>query len=160
MIAFIKNYSGAIVIALICLALWWLDARNSQLAATNERLERLADSKDEQIHQLRGENNKLAASIADFIAAVEQQNELLESVTQQRAIAEQQNQAFQNEIIDILADDKCAITPVPDAAAKRLHSAARAAGGVPGDRKTPSADPSHSDEPINPARRAGKTNIR
>ncbi|KAB8312281.1 Rz lytic protein [Erwinia endophytica] len=160
MIAFIKNYSGVIVIALICLALWWLDARNSQLAATNERLERLADSKDVQIHQLRGENNNLAASIADFIAAVEQQNELLESVTQQRAQAEQQNRAFQNEIIDILADDKCAATPVPDAAAKRLHDAARAAGGIPNDRKTPPADPGHSDEPSGGASAPGKINVR
>lgn len=57
MAAFMKNYFHLIVIALICVALWGLNTSNSQLTATNVRLEKLADSKDGQIRLLRLENS-------------------------------------------------------------------------------------------------------
>ncbi|WP_254446316.1 hypothetical protein [Pantoea sp. CCBC3-3-1] len=56
-IGFIRNYSHLIVIGLICVCLWGLNACNAQLTATNERLEKLANSKDDQINDLRPKND-------------------------------------------------------------------------------------------------------
>ncbi|WP_223565488.1 Rz lytic protein [Pantoea sp. OVA07A] len=138
---FIKNYSHIFVIALICLALWMLNARSSQLEATNQRLEKLANSKDDQINDLRSKNDGLAASVNDLVTAVKQQNDVMRQVAEQRAVTAQQNRKLQNEIKRYLAADKCAVAPVPPDAADRLRDAAKAAGGVP-DSKAATAKPS------------------
>ena len=139
-IAGIKNYSHLIVIGLICVALWGLNARNSQLTATNDRLEKLANSKDEQINDLRSKNDGLAASVNDLVTAVKQQNTVMSQVAEQRAVTAQQNRKLQNEIKQYLSADKCAAAPVPADAADRLREAAKAAGGVQ-DVKATSAKP-------------------
>ncbi|MGP0152193.1 Rz lytic protein [Pantoea ananatis] len=136
----VKNFSPVIVIGLICLALWMLNARNSKLEATNQRLEKLANSKDEQINDLRSKNDGLATSVNELVTAVKHQNEVMGQVTEQRAVTAQQNRKLQNEIKHYLAADKCAVAPVPPDAADRLRDAAKAAGGVP-DSKTASANP-------------------
>ncbi|MEN4667749.1 Rz lytic protein [Pantoea agglomerans] len=140
-IGFIRNNSGLVIIGLICVALWGLNASNSQLKATNDRLEKLANSKDEQINDLRSKNDGLASSVTELVTAVKQQNEVMSQVTEQRAVTAQQNRKLQNEIKRYLAADKCAVAPVPLGAADRLRDAAKAAGGVP-DSKTASAKPS------------------
>ncbi|MEN4524902.1 Rz lytic protein [Pantoea agglomerans] len=137
----IKTFSPVIVIGLICLALWMLNARSSQLEATNQRLEKLANSKDDQINDLRSKNDGLASSVTELVTAVKQQNDVMSQVTEQRAVTAQQNRKLQNEIKRYLAADKCAVAPVPLGAADRLRDAAKAAGGVP-DSKTASAKPS------------------
>lgn len=137
----VKTFSPLIVIGLICLALWMLNARSSQLEATNQRLEKLANSKDEQINDLRSKNDGLATSVNELVTAVKHQNEVMGQVTEQRAVTAQQNRKLQNEIKQYLAADKCAAAPVPADAADRLRSAAKAAGGVP-DSKAASAKPS------------------
>ncbi len=137
---FIKNYSHIFVIGLICLALWMLNARSSQLEATNQRLEKLANSKDEQINDLRSKNDGLASSVTELVTAVKQQNEVMSQVAEQRAVTAQQNRKLQNEIKRYLAADKCAVAPVPAGAADRLRDAAKAAGGVQ-DSKTAPANP-------------------
>lgn len=136
----IKTFSPVIVIGLICLALWMLNARSSQLEATNQRLEKLANSKDDQINDLRSKNDGLAASVNDLVTAVKQQNDVMRQVAEQRAVTAQQNRKLQNEIKRYLAADKCAAAPVPPDAADRLRDAAKAAGGVP-DSKAASAKP-------------------
>ncbi|MGC0930454.1 Rz lytic protein [Pantoea agglomerans] len=137
----IKTFSPVIVIGLICLALWMLNARSSQLEATNQRLEKLANSKDDQINDLRSKNDGLASSVTELVTAVKQQNDVMSQVTEQRAVTAQQNRKLQNEIKRYLAANKCAVAPVPPDAADRLRDAAKAAGGVP-DSKTASAKPS------------------
>lgn len=128
---FVKTFSPLIVIGLICLALWMLNARSSQLEATNQRLEKLANSKDEQINDLRSKNDGLATSVNELVTAVKHQNEVMGQVTEQRAVTAQQNRKLQNEIKQYLAADKCAVAPVPADAADRLRSAAKAASGIP-----------------------------
>ncbi|MCW0974381.1 Rz lytic protein [Pantoea sp. JV6] len=140
-IQFIKNYSHLLVIAIICVCLWMLNARSSQLEATNQRLEKLANSKDDQIKDLRSKNDGLASSVTELVTAVKQQNVVMSQVTEQRAVTAQQNRKLQNEIKRYLAADKCAVAPVPPDAADRLRDAAKAAGGVP-DSKAASAKPS------------------
>ncbi|WP_367396291.1 Rz lytic protein [Pantoea sp. Ep11b] len=137
----IKTFSPVIVIGLICLALWMLNARSSQLEATNQRLEKLANSKDDQINDLRSKNDGLASSVTELVTAVKQQNEVMSQVTEQRAVTAQQNRKLQNEIKRYLAADKCAVAPVPPDAADRLRDAAKAAGGVP-DSKAATTKPS------------------
>lgn len=44
-----------------------INARNSQLTATNERLEQLSNSKDTQITDLRSKNDDPATSINDLV---------------------------------------------------------------------------------------------
>lgn len=133
-INFIKNYSHVIVIGLICVALWGLNARNSQLTATNERLEKLANSKDDQINDLRSKNDGLAASVSDLVKAVNQQNKVMSEVAVQRASTAQQNRKLQDEIKAYLSKDVCASAPVNRDAVDRLRSAAEAAGGVSDDK--------------------------
>ena len=140
-IGFIRNNSGLVIIGLICVALWGLNASNSQLKATNDRLEKLANSKDEQINDLRSKNDGLASSVTELVTAVKQQNDVMSQVTEQRAVTAQQNRKLQNEIKRYLAADKSAVAPVPPDAADRLRDAAKAAGGVP-DSKAASAKPS------------------
>lgn len=140
-IGFIRNNSGLVIIGLICVALWGLNASNSQLKATNDRLEKLANSKDEQINDLRSKNDGLAASVTELVKAVKQQNEVMSQVTEQRAVTAQQNRKLQNEIKRYLAADKSALAPVPPDAVDRLRDAAKAAGGLP-DSKAASAKPS------------------
>jgi len=140
-IGFIRNNSGLVIIGLICVALWGLNASNSQLKATNDRLEKLANSKDEQINDLRSKNDGLASSVTELVTAVKQQNVVMSQVTEQRAVTAQQNRKLQNEIKRYLAADKCAAAPVPPDAADRLRDAAKAAGGVP-DSKAATAKPS------------------
>lgn len=130
-IGFIRNYSHLIVIGLICVCLWGLNARNSQLTATNERLEKLANSKDDQINDLRSKNDGLASSVNDLVTAVNKQNVVMSQVVEQRAETAQQNRKLQSEIKRYLAADKCAVAPVPADAADRLRDAAKTAGGVP-----------------------------
>lgn len=112
-IQFIKNYSHLLVIAIICVCLWMLNARSAQLEATNQRLEKLANSKDEQINDLRSKNDGLASSVTELVTAVKQQNDVMSQVTEQRAVTAQQNRKLQNEIKRYLAADKCAVAPVP-----------------------------------------------
>lgn len=140
-IGFIRNNSGLVIIGLICVALWGLNASNSQLKATNDRLEKLANSKDEQINDLRSKNDGLASSVTELVTAVKQQNDVMSQVTEQRAVTAQQNRKLQNEIKRYLAADKCAVAPVPPYATDRLRDAAKAAGGVP-DSKAAAAKPS------------------
>jgi len=130
-ISFIRNYSHLIVIGLICVCLWGLNARNSQLTATNERLEKLSNSKDDQINDLRSKNDGLASSVNDLVTAVNKQNVVMSQVVEQRAETAQQNRKLQSEIKRYLAADKCAVAPVPAGAADRLRDAAKTAGGVP-----------------------------
>lgn len=139
-IAGLRNYSHIIVIGLICVALWGLNARNSQLTATNERLEQLTNSKDDQINDLRSKNDDLATSVKDLVTAVKQQNAVMSQVTEQRAVTAQQNRKLQSEIKRYLADDKCAVAPVPADAVDRLRDAAKAAIGVQ-DNKAASVKP-------------------
>lgn len=136
-IGFIRNNSGLFIIGLICVALWGLNARNSQLSATNDRLENLSNSKDDQINDLRSKNDGLAASVNDLVKAVNQQNAVMTQVTEQRAVTAQQNRKLQNEIKRYLAADKCAVAPVPPDAADRLRDAANAAGRVPDSKAAP-----------------------
>ncbi len=105
-LAIIKNFAPVIVIGLICVALWGLNARNSQLSATNERLEKLANSKDGQINDLRSKNDGLAASVNDLVNAVKEQNEVMGQVAKQRAATAEQNRKLQDEIKQYLAADK------------------------------------------------------
>lgn len=133
-IQFIKNYLHIIVIGLICVALWGLNARNSQLAATNERLEQLTNSKDSQINDLRSKNDDLASSVNDLVLAVERQNSVMIQVSQQKTATIEENRKLQNEIKRYLEADKCAAAPVPVDAANRLRSAAKSAGGIPDDK--------------------------
>lgn len=140
-IGFIRNNSGLFIIGLICVALWGLNASNSQLKATNDRLEKLANSKDDQIKDLRSKNDDLASSVTELVTAVKQQNEVMSQVTEQRAVTAQQNRKLQNEIKRYLAADKSALAPVPPDAVDRLRDAAKAAGGLP-DSKAASAKPS------------------
>lgn len=130
-IGFIRNYSHLIVIGLICVCLWGLNARNAQLTATNERLEKLSNSKDDQINDLRSKNDGLASSVNDLVTAVNKQNAVMSQVVEQRAETAQQNRKLQSEIKRYLAADKCAVAAVPAGAADRLRDAAKAAGGVP-----------------------------
>lgn len=118
---FISRHSGLIVAALFCLALWGLNVRNSQLTATNQRLEQLNDRKDEQINQLRSKNDGLAESVLSLTEAVKRQNEVVAELGEQRSITDRQNRALQNEIRRYLSTDKCALQRVPDDAADRLR---------------------------------------
>ncbi|MCU5775106.1 Rz lytic protein [Erwiniaceae bacterium BAC15a-03b] len=147
MIPFIKNYSHIIVIGLICVALWGLNARNSQLTATNDRLEKLANSKDDQINDLRSKNDGLAASVTGLVSAVRQQNDVMSQVTDQRVVTAQQNRKLQNEIKRYLEADKCATAPVPADAADRLRAAAKAAGGISDNKATSVEATGRADKP-------------
>lgn len=140
-IGFIRNYSHLIVIGLICVCLWGLNARNAQLTATNERLEKLSNSKDDQINDLRSKNDGLASSVNDLVTAVNKQNVVMSQVVEQRAETAQQNRKLQSEIKRYLAADKCAVAPVPAGAADRLRDAAKTAGGVPNNQAASAADP-------------------
>jgi len=146
-IQFIKNYSHIFVIGLICLALWMLNARSSQLEATNQRLEKLANSKDEQINDLRSKNDGLATSVNELVTAVKHQNEVMGQVAKQRATTAEQNRKLQDEIRQYLAADKCAESAVPAAAADRLRKAADAAGGVQDNQSATSEPASGTDRP-------------
>ena len=146
-IGFLRNYSHLIVIGLICIALWGLNARNSQLSATNERLEQLSNSKDTQIKDLRSKNDDLALSINDLVTAVKQQNAVMSQVTEQRAVTAQQNRKLQSEIKRYLASDKCAVAPVPADAADRLRDAAKSAGGVPDNKAATTKPAGRTDKP-------------
>jgi len=120
-ISLIRNNIGIFICMLFCVALWGLNVRNSQLTATNDRLEKLANSKDEQINQLRSKNDGLAESVSSLIDAVHTQNEVVSQVADQRAVTAQQNRKLQDEIKKYLAADKCGLAPVPADAVNRLR---------------------------------------
>lgn len=141
LISIIRNNTGLIIVGLFILALWGLNTRNDQLTATNERLEKLANSKDDQINDLRSKNDGLASSVDALVTAVNKQNAVMSQVTEQRAVTAQQNRKLQGEIKRYLAADKCAVAPVPADAADRLRDAAKAAGGVPGSKTGTTAAP-------------------
>ncbi|WIL43098.1 Rz lytic protein [Pantoea agglomerans] len=144
---FIKNYSHIFVIGLICLALWMLNARSSQLEATNQRLEKQANSKDEQINDLRSKNDGLASSVTELVTAVKQQNDVMSQVAEQRAVTAQQNRKLQNEIKRYLAADKNAAATVPADAVKRLRDAAKSVNRVQDNQAAPSKSASGIDQP-------------
>jgi len=146
-ISFIRNNSGIFIIGLICICLWVLNARNSQLAATNQRLEALANSKDEQINDLRSKNDDLATSVKDLVKAVNQQNAVMSQVAEQRATIAQQNRKLQYEIKQYLAADKNAAARVPADVVKRLRDAAKSASGVQDDKAAPVKSASGADQP-------------
>lgn len=135
-INFFRNYSHIMVVGLICIALWGLNASNSQLKATNERLEGLAKSKEDQINDLRSKNDGLATSINDLVIAVKQQNAVMSQVDKQRTVKALQNRKLQNEIKQYLAANKCAAASVPADAIDRLRDAAKAANGVQDNKTT------------------------
>lgn len=120
-ISVIRNNIGIFICILFCVALWGLNVRNSQLTATNERLEKLSDSKDAQINLLRDKNDGLADSVNNLIAAVDTQNKVVSKVADQRAVTASQNRKLQDEIKKYLAADKCSIAPVPPDAVERLR---------------------------------------
>jgi chromosome segregation ATPase len=140
-ISFIRNYSHIFIIGLFCVALWGLNARNSQLTATNDRLEQLTNSKDEQINSLRAKNDDLASSVTELTNAVKQQNEVMKDVTEQRSEATQQNRKLQDEIRRYLSTDKCSVAPVNHDAVNRLRKAAESAGGVSASEGGKTPDP-------------------
>lgn len=147
-ISFIRNNSGIFIIGLICICLWGLNARNSQLTATNERLEKLTNSKDEQINDLRAKNDDLATSVNDLVKAVNQQSAVMGQVAEQRATTAEQNRKLQNEIKRYLAADECAAAPVDSRAVERLRNAAKSASGVP-DYKAATVKPAGgADKPV------------
>ena len=137
----IKNFGPVVVIGLICLALWMLNARSSQLEATNQRLEQLANSKDDQINDLRSKNDGLASSVSELVTAVNKQSAVVSEAIKQRAETAQQNRNLQIEIKALLASNLCAASAVPGAAVDRLRDAAKAAGGVPDNQPASSSDP-------------------
>lgn len=120
-ISFIRNNIGIFIVALFCLALWGLNTRNSQLTATNQRLEQMNDAKDTHIATLHSKNDGLAESVKSLTDAVRSQNEVVSQVAEQRAVTAQQNRKLQDEIKKYLASDKCAIAPVPADAVNRLR---------------------------------------
>lgn len=141
MVAFLKNYTHVIVIGLICIALWGLNTSNSQLKASNGRLEKIADGKDEQIKLLRTENSELADNIKSLLEAVQLQNDVMDEVEAQRAVADHQNRTFQDDIKKYLEADRCAAAPVDRRAADRLRDAANAAAGGVSDNQPAPAKP-------------------
>jgi len=147
-IGFIRNYSHVIIIGLICICLWGLNARNSQLTATNERLEQLANSKDSQINDLRSKNDDLAASVNDLVKAVNKQNAVMSQVAEQRAVTAQQNRKLRNEIKRYLEADKSAAAPVDSRAVERLRDAAKSASGVPGNQQAAVKPASGTDKTV------------
>ncbi|WKZ94093.1 Rz lytic protein [Chimaeribacter arupi] len=146
-ISFIRNYSHLFFIGLICIALWGLNARNSQLSATNDRLEKLTNSKDDQINDLRSKNDGLASSVNDLVKAVNQQNAVMSQVSEQRAVTAQQNRKLQNEIKRYLAADKCAMSPINGDAVDRLREASKSAGGVSGNESATTKPAGRADQP-------------
>lgn len=147
LISIIRNNTGLIIVGLFILALWGLNTRNDQLTATNERLEKLANSKDDQINDLRSKNDGLASSVDALVTAVNKQNAVMSQVTEQRAVTAQQNRKLQGEIKRYLAADKCAVAPVPADAADRLRDAAKAAGGIQSNKAAPAKPAVRTDKP-------------
>lgn len=139
MAAFLKNYSHVIAIGLICIALWGLNTSNSQLKATNGRLEKIADGKDDQIRLLRTENSELANSIKSLVDAVQHQNDVMDEVEAHRAIDDELNRKLQDDIKKYLEANQCAAAPVDRRAVERLRDAASAAaaGGVSDNQPAP-----------------------
>jgi len=111
-------------ILFFCVALWGLNVRNTQLSATNDRLEKLADSKDEQINNLRAKNDNLADGVQQLTEAVTKQNAVMADVLAQRADTAEHNRELQNEIKRYLATDKYALSPVNSIAVSKLREAA------------------------------------
>ncbi len=137
-ISLIRNNIGIFICILFCVALWGLNVRNSQLTATNERLEKLSDSKDAQINLLRDKNDGLADSVNNLIGAVKTQNQVVSQVSDQRAVTALQNRKLQDEIKKFLAADKCGLAPVPaDAINRLLQNADRIRSGQSAQSSTP-----------------------
>jgi len=148
MAAFLKNYSHVIVIGLICIALWGLNTSNSQLKASNGRLEKIADGKDEQIKLLRTENSELADNIKSLAEAVQHQKDVMDEVEAQRAVADQQNRTLQDDIKKYLEADRCAAARIDRRAVDRLRDAAKAAaGGVQDNQRTAAQPAIQPDQP-------------
>lgn len=124
LISFLKNSGKYIIPVAILIALWGLNVRNTQLSATNERLEKLADSKDEQINSLRAKNDDLASGVQQLTEAVTKQNAVMADVLAQRADTAEHNRELQNEIKRYLDSDKCAKSPVNSVAVSKLRQAA------------------------------------
>ena len=128
LISLFRNNSHIIIpcafILAFCIALWGLNVSNSQLKATNTRLEKLSDSKDEQINNLRAKNDNLADGVQQLTEAVTKQNTVMADVIAQRADTAEQNRELQNEIKRYLATDKCALSPVNSVAVSKLREAA------------------------------------
>lgn len=131
-------------ILLVCVALWGLNTSNHQLSATNARLERLSDSKDAQINQLRDKNDDLADGVQKLTTAINKQNVIMSDVLQQRTDADQYNKALQSEIKTYLLSDKCAKSAVNPNAVDRLREAAEA-NGVPDSNNSVPANPGRAD---------------
>jgi len=144
-----KNYISLIVIVLICVSLWGLNTSNSQLTALNERLEQLAESKGEQIRLIRLENSQLADNIKSLVETVQHQNDVMDEVEAQRAVADQQNRTLQDDIKKYLEADRCAAARVDLRAVERLRDAASAAtaAGVPDNQSAPAKPTSQPDQP-------------
>ncbi|PIJ41515.1 Rz lytic protein [Tatumella sp. OPLPL6] len=124
LISLFRNLAKYILPVAIMLMLWGLNVRNTQLSATNDRLEKLADSKDEQINNLRSKNDNLADGVQELTEAVTKQNAVMADVLAQRADTAEHNRELQNEIKRYLATDKCALSPVNSVAVSKLREAA------------------------------------
>lgn len=124
LISLLKSSIRYLIPVAIILMLWGLNVSNSQLKATNTRLEQLSDSKDEQINNLRSKNDNLADGVQQLTEAVTKQNAVMADVISQRADTAEQNRELQNEIKRYLATDKCALSPVNSVAISKLREAA------------------------------------
>lgn len=124
LISLLKSSIRYVIPVAIILMLWGLNVRNTQLSATNDRLEKLADSKDEQINNLRAKNDNLADGVQQLTEAVTKQNAVMADVLAQRADTAEHNRELQNEIKRYLATDKCAMSPVNSVAVSKLREAA------------------------------------
>lgn len=129
-----------------CVALWGLNVSNSQLKATNTRLEQLSDSKDEQINNLRAKNDNLADGVQQLTEAVTKQNAVMADVLAQRADTAEHSRELQNEIKRYLATDKCALSPVNSVAVSKLREAAEDSRVSSGKGSVPS-NTSRPDQP-------------
>ncbi|MGV3345293.1 Rz lytic protein [Enterobacteriaceae bacterium LUAb1] len=126
----IKNYSHLVVIGFICIVLWGLNVRNTQLLTTVQRLERLVDSKDAQINELRENNSNLTTDLRTIAVQVEQTNNILLQVQEDKANSEKITRELLGDIKRTLKNDPHAAASVPDDAVEQLHNAEQAASDI------------------------------
>ncbi|WP_241624531.1 Rz lytic protein [Rosenbergiella epipactidis] len=148
LISILKGSIRYVIPVAIILMLWGLNVSNSQLKATNTRLEQLSDSKDEQINNLRAKNDNLADGVQQLTQAVTKQNAVMADVLAQRADTAEHNRELQNEIKRYLATDKCALSPVNSVAVSKLREAAEDSRVSSGKDSVPS-NTSRPDKPAN-----------
>lgn len=116
--AILRANSHVFVIALICLALWMLNARSSQLDASNARLNESIRILRERNVSLYSRNDTMAHTLNNLSNKVGDLNSLLADETQRRADAEQKASQLQRDN-EFLRDQKgCSIAIDPKAVEK------------------------------------------